>query len=163
MVENTPKMDPKAKAISIIFLLLVTGLIIGLILSAVTLNSVENRIDKKISELNENYKKVVAQYIRENWRHFSEIYILVTVVISMNLALLLGLLYSYYKTFRETYSNFIMGLILFLGVLFVQSLLSLPVIQYAFGQTITDLGLVNVLPNLFETIALIILFYLSSE
>jgi hypothetical protein len=90
-------------------------------------------------------------------------YTLVTIIICMNLALLAGLLYNYYKTFRETYSSFIIGLMLFLGVLFVQSLLSLPVLQYTLGQTITDLGLVNVLPNLFETIALIILFYLGSE
>lgn len=163
MVEEKPKIDPKAKALAVLFLLLVIGVIIGLIISAVTLSSVEKRIDKRIENLGKNVRQVIIEQIKQSWRHFSEMYALVTVIICMNLALLSGLLFNYYKTFRETYSNFIIGLILFLGVLFVQSLISLPVIQYWFGQNITNLGLINVLPNLFESIALIILFYLSSE
>lgn len=163
MVENRPKMDPKTKAILLIFLLLIIGLVVGLIVSSITLSGVENRIDQKIRGLEQSAKQIIAQQIRENWRHFSEMYTLVTVIICMNLALLSGLLFNYIRTFRETYSNFIVGLILFLGVLFAQSFLSLPVMQYWFGQTITDIGLINVLPNFFETIALIILLYLGSE
>jgi hypothetical protein len=54
------------------------------------------------------------------------------------------------------------GLILFLGVLLLQALLSLPPLQLALGQSVFDIGIFNILPNLFETIALIIFFYLGS-
>ena len=163
MDENKPKMDPKAKAIAILFLLLVIGVVIGIIVSIVGLNIVENQIAYRMRNIAQNSKPWVAQQIKQNWNRFSEMYAMVTIVICMNLALLFGLLYSYFKSFRQTYSTFLMGLVLFLGVLFVQSLISLPLIQHAVGQTITDLGLFNVLPNLFETLALIILFHLSSE
>jgi hypothetical protein len=72
------------------------------------------------------------------------------------------LLGYYVDSFRKTKSNFMLGLILFLGVLFLQALLSLPPLQLALGQSVFDIGIFNILPNLFETIALIILFYLVS-
>ena len=160
-MDNTPRMDPKAKAMLVLFLLLVIGVVIGLIISMVGLRAINSQISSRLNDI--NAKNWFSQQVKQNFARFSEIYTLVTVVISMNLMLLFGLLYSYIKSFRETYSNFIMGLILFLSVLFIQSFLSLPIVQHSVGQTISDLGIVNVLPNLFETIALIILFYLSNE
>jgi hypothetical protein len=163
MNENRLTMDPKAKAIAILFLLLVVGVIIGIIISIIGLGIIENQIANRIKDIAENSKPWIVQQIQQNWKRFSEMYMMITIIICMNLALLFGLFYSYLKSFRQTYSPFLMGLVLFLGVLFVQSLLSLPLIQHSVGQTITDLGLFNVLPNLFETLALIILFYISSE
>lgn len=160
-MNNKTRMDPKAKTMLVLFLLLVIGVLIGLIISTVGLKIIESQISNRLNDL--NGKNWVSQQVRQNFARFSEIYTLVTVVICMNIMLLLGLLYSYIKSFKETYSNFIMGLILFLSVLFIQSFLSLPIIQHFIGQTISDLGVVNVLPNLFETIALIILFYLGNE
>ncbi len=163
MNENKPKMDPKAKAIAILFLLLVVGVVIGLVVSFFGLRMIERQIAERIKDVAEGSKPWVIDQIQQNWKRFSDMYTMVTIVICMNLSLLFGLLYSYFKSFRQTYSPFLMGLVLFLGVLFVQSLLSLPIIQLLVGQTISDIGLFNVLPNLFETLALIILFYLSSE
>jgi len=162
-MNNKPRMNPKAKAMLVLFLLLVIGVIIGLIISMIGLGIIESQISNRINDLSNNARNWVSQQVRQNFARFSEIYTLVTIVISMNLMLLSGLLYSYIKSFKETYSNFIMGLILFLSVLFIQSFLSLPIVQHSIGQTISDLGIVNVLPNMFETIALIILFYLSNE
>jgi hypothetical protein len=163
MNKEKPKMDPKAKAIGILFLLLVVGLIIGLIISFFGLGIIEKQIIDRLRDIVENSKPLVVQQIQQNWNRFSEMYTMVTIIICMNLSLLIGLLYTYIKSFKQTSSTFLMGLVLFLGVLFVQSLLSLPIIQHSVGQTISDIGLFNVLPNLFETLALIILFYLSSE
>ena len=163
MNENTPKMDPKAKSLVILFLLLVIGVIVGIIVSMIGLAIIEEQIAIRIKDISENSKTWVVQQIKQNWERFSEMYMMLTIIICMNLALLFGLLFSYLKSFRQTSSTFLMGLVLFLGVLFVQSLVSLPIIQHSVGQTISDLGLFNILPNMFETIALIILFYLSSE
>ena len=160
-MDSKPRMDPKAKAMLVLFLLLVIGVVIGLVISMAGLRIINFQISNRLNDI--NAKNWVSQQVRQNFARFSEIYTMVTIVICMNLMLLFGLLYSYIKSFRETYSNFIIGLILFLSVLFIQSFLSLPIVQHSIGQTISDLGIVNVLPNLFETIALIILFYLSNE
>jgi hypothetical protein len=163
MNEERPKMDPKAKAIAILFLLLVIGVIIGIVVSVIGLRIIDRQIAERLKDIVDNSKPWVVQQIQQNWNRFAEMYTMVTIIICMNLTLLGGLLKTYVKSFKETSSTFLMGLVLFLGVLLVQSLLSLPIIQHSVGQTISDIGLFNVLPNLFETLALIILFYLSSE
>ena len=163
MNEEKPKMDPKAKAIAILFLLLVIGVVIGIIVSVIGLRIIDRQIAEKLRDIAENSKPWVVTQIQQNWNRFAEMYTMVTIVICMNLTLLGGLLKIYIKSFKETSSTFLMGLVLFLGVLLVQSLLSLPIIQHSVGQTISDIGLFNVVPNLFMTLALIILYYLSSE
>lgn len=163
MNEKKPKMDPKAKAIAILFLLLVIGVVIGLVVSFFGLRIIDRQIAERIKDVTQGSQPWVVDQIKQNWNRFSDMYRMITIIICMNLSLLFGLLYTYFKSFRQTYSPFLMGLVLFLGVLFVQSLLSLPIIQHLVGQTISDIGLFNVLPNLFETLALIILFYLGSE
>ena len=163
MNEKKPKMDPKAKAIAILFLLLVIGVVIGLVVSFFGLRIIDRQITERIKDVTQGSQPWVVDQIKQNWNRFSDMYRMITIIICMNLSLLFGLLYTYFKSFTQTYSPFLMGLVLFLCVLFVQSLLSLPIIQHLVGQTISDIGLFNVLPNLFETLALIILFYLSSE
>jgi len=168
MVEEKPKMDPKAKAIAILFLLLILGVVIGLVISHYSLESIDKRQkativffkgDFSIKQLNQ-LSTPQAQAI---WNDFKETYALVTIVICMNLAMLVGLLGLYLDGFRKTKSSFMMGLSMFLGVLFVQSLFSLPSLQLYLGQSLSDLGLYHIIPNIFETIALIIFFYLSME
>ncbi|HID25073.1 MAG TPA: hypothetical protein EYP23_01220 [Thermoplasmata archaeon] len=90
-------------------------------------------------------------------------YTLATVIICMNLMLLLGLLGAYIQSYRETKSSFLLGLTMFLSVLVVQSILSLPIIHVSVGIILYQSNLFTILPNLFEMIALIILFYLSME
>lgn len=93
----------------------------------------------------------------------------------MNLSLLSGLLFTYKKDYDQTQSPFILGLILFLFVLLVQSLLSRPIINLL--VSIIEIGkqgvlnifltykssIFGILSHFFETIALIILFNLSRE
>jgi hypothetical protein len=169
MVEGKPKMDPKAKAITIVFILLIVGVIAGFIVAKVSLDSTDARTKAKIIVLrgninlkDESLKEINRLLATQIWNDFSDIFILVTIFITINLALLLGLLGFYVDGFRKTKSNFMLGLTMFLGVLFIQALISLPPFQMIFGQSVFDIGLFNILPNLFETIALIILFYLSS-
>jgi len=151
MDEDKSKMDPKTKAIVILFVLLLIGAIIGFAVSKISLDYIyENSKDK----LGPNVRASRA------WQMYSDIYTLGTIIICMNLLLLIGLLGSYVDSFRKTKSSFMLGLVLFLGVLFVQSVLSLPIFSISYGHQIS---LINILPNIFETIALLILFYLSME
>jgi hypothetical protein len=53
-----------------------------------------------------------------------------------------------------------LGLLLFIGVLFVQSVLSLIIFPLSLGE---NLSLYEILPNMLESIALVILLYLSME
>ena len=145
-IPYSKKIDPKTKAIAIIVMLLVIGLVIGLVLSSVSLNYARK-----------NREKLADTAL---FRIVSTLYTLSNTLICMNIALLLGLLWVYLDTFRKTKSSFLLGLVLFIGVLLVQSFLSIPLVQ---GVVIEELSLLKILPNLFETIALIILFYLSME
>ena len=139
------KMDPKTKAIAIIILLLIVGMIVGL----------------AVSQGSMNYAK--RQNPDINQRVLSLIGTLYTISISIfciNISLLLGLLWIYADSFRKTKSSFMLGLLLFIGVLFVQSILSLILFPLSLGE---NLSLYGILPNMFETIALTILLYLSME
>jgi len=147
--------DPKAKMLAILFILLIVGAIIGIVISKASLSYIERQA-KRQGRLNNDVAKRV-------WNAFVGMYTLGTIIICMNLMLLLGLLGAYIQSYRKTRSSFLLGLIMFLGVLVVQSLLSLPILHVSFGTALYQSNLLTILPNMFETIALIILFYLSME
>jgi len=163
MEKETEKYDPKAKAILMLFVFLVVGVVIGLILSFGSLGVLHRRIGS------------VDEY-RAIWNTFSTNFIFETIFISINLSLLFGLLWSYKKDFKRTHSPFLLGLIMFLLILFIQSLLNLPILNILIsiisigpqrGAVSILLGyqsaIFSIIANFFETIALIILFYLSNE
>lgn len=145
------KMNPKTKAIAIIIVLLFVGMVVGVVISQVSINYAKRRA--------RNLDTAVQRLVQA----FGDIYTLGTSIICMNIFLLLGLLGIYLDTFRKTKSSFIFGLLLFIGVLFIQSILSLPILQAALGYTAMNVSLLGILPNMFETIALVILLYLSME
>ena len=150
MNEKEPGMDPKGKALVLLLVLLIVGAIVGISISLISLNVAKGRIG-----LDETQRAV--------WRVFADNYMLGTIIISINLTLLVGLLWSYLQSFRRTKSNFLLGLVLFIGVLVLQTLLNLPLISIMLGNAAYQSGIFSILPNMFETIALIILFYLSME
>ena len=110
------KYDPKSKAILMLFVFLVIGVVIGLILSFGSLGVLQKRIGS------------IEEY-RATWNAFSTNFIFETIFISINRSLLFGLLWSYKKDFSKTHSPFLLGLIMFLLVLFIQSLLNLPILN----------------------------------
>lgn len=150
------------KAIIMLFTILVLGAIIGLFVSFGSLAILQRRIGN------------VAEY-RPLWDAFRLNFTFDTIIICMNISLLSGLLITYRTDYKETHSPFILGLILFLLVLLVQSLLSLPILNLI--VSIIEIGrqgalnifltyqssIFGILSHFFETIALIILYYLSRE
>lgn len=153
---------PQNKEIILLFTLLIIGVIIGLFVSFGSLVILQRRVG-------------IIEEITLFWNAFRLNFTLDTIIICMNLSLLSGLLFTYKKDYDQTQSPFILGLILFLFVLLVQSLLSRPIINLL--VSIIEIGkqgvlnifltykssIFGILSHFFETIALIILFNLSRE
>ena len=147
--------NPKEKMLAVLLILLILGVVMGAILSKASLSYVERQARRQ--------GRLDSSIARGVWNAFVGMYTLGTIIICMNLMLLLGLLGAYIQSYRRTKSSFLLGLIMFLGVLVAQSLLSLPILHVSVGTALYQSNIFTILPNLFETIALIILFYLSME
>jgi hypothetical protein len=163
MKKSIVEKDPKTQSIIRLFLCLIIGVIIGLVISIGSLAVLQNRVGS-ISE------------IRSIWPAFSTNFTIETIIICMNLSLLIGLLAGYRSDFRKTNSPFLLGLILFILVLIIQSFLSLPILnliislitigarQGFFYILLTyKASIFSIIAHFFETVALIILFHLGSE
>ena len=112
MVEGRPKMDPKAKALAVVFFLLIIGVVAGFIISKVSLDSTDLRTKTKIVVLrgnlninDESLKQINRILATQIWNDFSDIFSIVTIFICINLAVLLGLLGYYVDSFRKTKSS----------------------------------------------------------
>lgn len=154
------KMSPRMKAISLIIVLLLVGFVFGRIVATVGSNRIIRGVEDQGFELNLKQK----QNVRTVYRAATEL-------LCMNMALLGGLLFIYLGTFRETKSSFILGLSVFIGILFLKSLGSLSWLYTAglrlvatalAGPNSGTVGLVFLL-TLCETFAMSLLLYLSME
>lgn len=153
--------DIQMKTLLMLFILLVAGTIIGIIVSIISLSVLYEKVGQ-------------SERIVNIWSSFSTNFTIETIIVCINLAFLIGLLWSYRKDFKKTKSPFILGLILFFLVLLIQSLLSLPLLNLL--TSVITIGIrqgffyillgyqsaiFSIISNFFETIALIILFYIS--
>lgn len=141
--------DPKVKVTIILVVLLVAGLIVGSVISMITFPKIEKRMEGR-------FGRAAMLAVRQ-------IYTFRNIIIMTNIILLMGLLVVYIKGFLKTSSSFMLGLSIFVGVLFIQTILSIPILHFILSPEIPVFGLLDLLQNIFETIALIILFYLSME
>ncbi|NIA11038.1 MAG: hypothetical protein GWP10_15250 [Nitrospiraceae bacterium] len=142
----------ETKVFALVVVLIIIGTVVGLAMSYASLKKGE-----KIAEERGH------QFDRRMTRVFAFRYVAGIVVISINIMLLIGLLGVYMDTYAKTNSSFMLGLVFFIGVLLIQSLLSLPLVHALFGYTPAGLGPFGVVPYLFETMALVILMVLSTE
>jgi hypothetical protein len=88
-------------------------------------------------------------------------YIIQTVISAINMALIIVLLVTYTSMYSKTRSEFTLGLILFSGVLLLNSLTSNPLLHLLFGFRGFGIGPFAVLPDLFTMSALVVLLYLT--
>ena len=142
----------KARVFVLIVVLIIIGTVMGLAMSYVSLKKGREIAEERGHPLDRKMTKVFA------FRYTASI-----IVISINVMLLIGILLIYIDTYSKTKSSFMLGLIFFIGVLLIQSLLSLPLVHTLFGYTPAGLGPFGVVPYLFETMALVILMVLSME
>lgn len=84
-----------------------------------------------------------------------------TVISSVNVTLVICLLGTYISLYRKTKSEFVIGLIVFALILLLYTLVSNPIIIYVFGFQPYGLGPFAMLPDLFTSLALGVLLYLT--
>lgn len=142
------------KGFALIALLIVIGIVLGLVLSTVSLSLAKERAERR-GWRPPHDKKLPSGFV---FRYYTA-----GIIITVNIMLLVGLLGVYLQTYAATQSTFMLGLMFFIGVLLIQSILSLPLIHTLFGYTFFGLGPFVILPHMFETIALVILLLLSME
>jgi len=158
------KMNPKTKTIATIFGLIIIGIIIGYIISIFSLQII-------ITELNKLPIQIDPIRINRSANYYTGALICLTVEI----IILIGLLYVYCESYRKTKSRFFIGLNMFILALFIRSILSIislhniasdyirvsPYISRTFlTPGFTEL---NFIVYIFEIIAFSIFFYLSME
>ncbi len=88
-------------------------------------------------------------------------YMFNTILSTINVALLLFLLFSYLDIYRKIKSEFTVGLIVFSLTLLFYALSSNPLVHWLFGFRGFGLGPFAMLPDLFTTVALTVLLYIT--
>ncbi len=86
-----------------------------------------------------------------------------TVVSFVNIGLILLMLGIYIDLYRKIKTNFTAGLLLLILVLLMNALTSNPLLFLRFEGPVISQGIGFIIPDLFSTIALSVLFYLSLE
>ena len=164
------------KAIKLILLLVIIGLITGLVLSFVFVNEANQRIEDMGDR---DFPPPPDADFNPDPLTPSDIILpsLGVIIICISLYLLLGLILIYIKIFLKTGSKYIIGLLFFLTPLFIQSILSVNTLRSLFvssaipymhiresiGFGFGGLGGILVMVSIFEIIGLSILLYLSTE
>jgi hypothetical protein len=157
------EMHPKKISILFIIVLIIIGLSAGIILSTFSIN----RANQRIIEID---PEAEIQPMLP---------LLGMTLITINISLLIGLLYTHISIFRKTKSRFLIGLILFLSALFIKSLfayvsiqslaitialenITSPIIE-TLGFSVTGFGGILILYHIFEFFILSIFLYVSKE
>ena len=86
-----------------------------------------------------------------------------TVLSSINATLLIFLLATYVDIYKKLQSEFTIWLIIFSLILLLYALSSNPLLQWLFGYRAFGLGPFAMLPDLFTTLALAVLLYLTMK
>ena len=158
------KLNPKTKATITIFGLIILGVFLGYVISIFSLQII-------ITELNKLPIQIDPVRIDRSVNYYTGALVCLTVEI----IILIGLLYVYFDSYRKTKSTFLIGLNMFILALFIRSILSVVSLQNIatdyirvspyVSKTFLTPGFneLNFVVYTFEIIALSILLYLSME
>lgn len=158
------KIKPKIKALAIIFGLIIIGGIIGYAVSIVSLENI-------LAELNELPIQIPQTRIERSVNYYTA----ALICLSVEITVLIGLLYVYLDSYRQTKSRFLIGLNMFIVALFIKSILSvgslynmatdyIRFIPYVSRTFLTPgFNELNFVVYAFEITALSIFLYLSME
>ena len=163
-IPYTKKITPRTKAFVTIICLIFIGIIIGYLISLFSLQIIRAEIDELPIQIDSSRITRSVNY-----------YTGALIFLSIEIILLVGLLYVYYDSYRKTKSRFLIGLNMFIIVLFIRSILSvvslhsiateyIRVIPYVSRTFLTPgFSVLNYVLYIFEVLALSILLYLSME
>ncbi|MCX6670857.1 MAG: hypothetical protein NTX92_02920 [Euryarchaeota archaeon] len=167
------------KAIGLLIVLVIGGIVLGLILSTIFVTEANERIQHFNDEFGDFVPPGFPE-IRITPLTTAEVFLptLGVIVVCISMFLLIGLIAVYFKVFVKTKSKYIAGLLFFLVPLFFQTIFSVSTLRslfvspaLPFGQGIREsigfewggLGQILVVVSIFESIGLSILLYLSNE
>lgn len=174
------------KAIKLILILIICGIIAGILLSSIFVSEANYRIEhpeeffkprNQPFKNNTNDSRFTDFFLENEPLTTYEIILPSTgvTIVCISTFLLIGLIAIYIKIFLTTNSRYIIGLLFFLTPLLIQSLfflnalrslfisVKLPEFRDALGFGFGGLGGMLVFISIFEIIGLTILLYLSSE
>ena len=164
------KINPKARSIIFIVILIVIGIVIGQIIGILSAPYLVEGIEGKFNhgppqfELTEDQKQAVIAGFTN-----------VSMILSSEIMLLLGLIYVFIQTYRKTKSRYLIGFLVFVGVFFMKSvtyfLAMTPLITSSVRAAPIaikplfrgDFGPFGIYFTLFEIVAICILIYISRE
>jgi hypothetical protein len=169
------------KALGLLLVLIIGGVVVGLILSNIFITETNERIQHFNDEFDPYIPPDITDFpFRVTPLTTSEVFLptLGVIVVCISVFLLIGLIAVYFKVFAKTKSKYIAGLLFFLVPLFIQSIFSVNTLRslfvssaiplgHGFRESIGfewgGLGQIIVIVSIFESIGLSILLYLSNE
>jgi hypothetical protein len=169
------------KAIGLLIVLLIGGIVLGLILSNIFVTEANDRIQHFSDEFGDFIPPDIPDFpFRVTPLTTAEVFLptLGVIAVCISIFLLIGLIAVYLKVFAKTKSKYIAGLLFVLVPLFIQAIFSVRTLQslfvssaipfgHGFRESIGfewgGLGQIIVVVSIFESIGLAILLYLSNE
>ena len=159
------EINPKTKARAVVIALIFIGLVVGLVVSGISINLAS----EAVGDIDPDAQQFVRDLAGTHYWGIS--------IVCIDIFLLVGLILVYVMTFLKTKSKFIFALLIFLGALLMKSIVSLPLLhaslvksaislpitQAALGYAGSGFGLIVVISYMFEILAMSVLLYLSME
>ncbi len=143
----------KISSISIILGLLIVAVVIGLVLTSMF------PLPKPPSIQNWTNPPSGSHHLPD----LEAFYTAKTIISIINITLLIALLWIYIRIYREIKSRFAVGLILTMFALLFYAISSNPLLHLLYGFRAIGMGPFAMIPDLFATVALIVLLFLSME
>ncbi len=159
-------MNKKQRILIILAIIIIVGTI-GAILGYYNADSLKSPVFKRDldkdfdGDYNRTPPKEFRDEVEKARENFDEYISIKTAVTLINIVIALILIAGYVKIYREVKSDFTVGLIVVMFALLLYAITSNPFIQYLFSYRGFGLGPFILLPDIFTTIALSVLLYLS--
>jgi hypothetical protein len=169
-IEFIDKMNPKIRSILFIIILIIIGFIIGQIIGTISGSYLIEQIEGREFNYPPRFE-LSSEQIRQIRRGYT----IITTILSIDIVLLIGLIYVYLNTFLKIRSRYLIGFVIFVGVFLIKSLSNLIALTPLISEPVRAAPLA--IPPLFkgiygpfgsyfiifEIIAICILIYLSRE
>jgi hypothetical protein len=159
-------MNKKQRILVVIAIILITGTI-GALLGYYYSDTLKNPIFRRDldKDFDGNFSRPSPEEFRdeiEKGKENFETYVTIKSAVTLiNIVIAVILIGMYLKIYREVKSDFTIGLIVVMFALLLYAITSNPFIQYLFTYRAFGQGPFILLPDIFATVALSVLLYLS--